>query len=64
MNKQPPRKRDPIELAILFDWMRQALEDAPPAGLAECWRCHQWRPDNGANDNDKGPNCGADHVPF
>lgn len=48
---------------LAFDWLRAAVEDPAPAGLVECWNCHNWRPDY---DEDDGPcpTCAAVFVPF
>ena len=65
---QPSRRLstplDPVARVVAFDWMRQAVEEGEPLGVCECWRCGQWRPDAGNNENGDCPHCGASYLAF
>lgn len=58
-----PNDPDPLTRAIAVEWLRAAAEDPAPAGLVECWNCHQWRPDYTADDGPC-PICAAVFIAF
>ena len=55
---------DPVARVMAFEWMRQAVEEADPVGMCECWQCHHWRPEQDGNENEDCPHCGANYVAF